>query len=102
MPRAKITRRDEQGDVVKTFADSAPYEGLKPADIVEVENGHGELRDYFVAEMKWDFSHFGDTLEILIQAVEMRQTIQAIKFGGAEWRDGKWHDTSPLAGWWKI
>lgn len=72
MPRAKITRRDEQGDVVKTFADSAPYEGLKPADIVEVEDGRGELRDYFVAEMKWDFSHFGDTLEILIQAVEMK------------------------------
>jgi hypothetical protein len=71
-----IIRRNELGETFKTFNSSAPYEALKPGEVVEVEEETGELRDYFVTDMKWDFTHFGDTLVIVIQPVVMKPTVK--------------------------
>jgi len=81
---AKIIRRNELGETFKTFDSSTPYEALKPGDVVEVEDEQGELRDYFVSDMKWDFTHFGDTLVIIIQPVVMKPTVKM-----ARWVDGE-------------
>lgn len=78
MPQARIVKRDEFGEIIKTFPNSAPYESLKPGDIVEVEDIHGTLRDYVVVKMYWDFTHFGDKLEIEIEAINQAQK-------GPEW-----------------
>jgi hypothetical protein len=63
----KITRKDEFGETSKTFKDCPQYQGLKPGDVVEVEDANGELKDYYVTDTKWEFSHFGDTLVVTIQ-----------------------------------
>jgi hypothetical protein len=81
---AKIIRRNELGETSKTFNSSTPYEALKPGEVVEVEEESGELRDYFVADMKWDFTHFGDTLQIIIQPVTMKPTVKMERFMDGE------------------
>ena len=92
MSSAKIIRRNELGETSKTFDSSTPYEALKPGEIVEVEDERGELRDYFVSDMKWDFTHFGDTLQIIIQPVTMKPTVKM-----TWWPD----EGDPLYQWWK-
>ncbi len=81
VPTAKIIRKDEFGETVKTFDKSTPYESLKPGDVVEVEEETGELRDYHVVDMKWDFTQFGDTLQIIIEPVTMKPTAKLVRFG---------------------
>ena len=66
MARVKIIRKDELRETVKTFKDSSPYEELKLGEVVEVEDEQGNLKDYIVESMNWDFTHFGDTLVITI------------------------------------
>jgi len=89
---AKIIRRNELGETFKAFDSSTPYEALKPGEVVEVEDEQGELRDYYVADMKWDFTHFGDTLVIVIQPVVMKPVVKMTK----------WHDNgNPFYQWWK-
>ena len=48
------------------LSSSAPYEHLKPGDVVEVEDINDQLTDYYVSEMRWNFTHFGDTLELTL------------------------------------
>ena len=79
MAQAKIIRKDELGENVRIFDNSSPYERLKPGDVVEVEiDEQGTLRDYFVETMKWDFTHFGDTLVIYIQPVNPTPAVKAM------------------------
>jgi hypothetical protein len=80
VPTARIIRKNELGETVKTFDKSTPYESLKPGDVVEVEEESGELRDYYVADMKWDFTHFGDTLQIIIEPVIKKPTVNMVRF----------------------
>jgi len=67
MANAKIIRRDGHEESTKIFNDSSPYERLKANEIVEVECEDGILRDYTVSFVHWDFTHFGDTLVIIIE-----------------------------------
>ena len=76
MPRVKIITTNESdgsSKLIRAFDNSAPYEGLKPSDIVELEvDDVGTLEEYFVEEMKWDFTHFGDTLVIHIKPLKLK------------------------------
>ena len=77
MAQVQIIRKDEQGETVKIFDNSSPYEKLKPGDVVEVEiDENGTLRDYFVDEMNWEFGHFGDTLTIHIQPTKPKPEVK--------------------------
>lgn len=71
MAQAKFIRIDDDTghENVRMFANSSPYECLKISDIVEVDCEDGQIRDYYVEKIDWDFTHFGDTLTITIRPV---------------------------------
>ena len=80
MAQAKFIRIDDDSghENVRTFTNSSPYEHLKPSDVVEVDCEDGQIRDYYVEKMQWDFSHFGDTLVVTIRPVNVPPRIQQI------------------------
>lgn len=72
MGQAKFIRIDEDNNgnshtTEKHFDNSAPYEGLKPSEVIDVDCEDGQIREYYVERMEWDFSHFGDRLVITIR-----------------------------------
>ncbi len=69
MAQAKFIRIDDGHTTERIFDNSSPYEGLKPNDVIEVDCEDGQIRDYFIEQMTWDFTHFGDTLTITIKPV---------------------------------
>jgi len=70
MAQAKFIRIDDhtKDESIRIFDNSSPYEGLKCGDVVEVDCEDGQIRDYIVTKMNWDFSHFGDRLVITIES----------------------------------
>jgi hypothetical protein len=69
MARVRFIRIDGDLVTVKEFESSTPYEGLKVDDVMDVVREDGTEHEYYVSEMQWDFSHFGDTLVIKILPV---------------------------------
>ena len=74
MPDVKITKKDGDNEIVNVLPSSAPYEHLKPGDVVEVDDINDQLVDYYVSEMRWNFTHFGDTLELTIMPCKPHPT----------------------------
>ncbi len=83
MPDARIIKKNGDFETEKVFpGGSAPYEHLKPGDIVDVEEADGSIADYYVTDMKWDFTHFGDTLTLKIESMKREPTIRPISIDG--------------------
>ena len=80
MAQAKFIRIDDDSghENVRTFANSFPYEGLKVGEVVDVDCEDGQIRDYYVDKMEWDFTHFGDTLVITIKPVKPPPKLQIV------------------------
>ncbi len=77
MNGVKIIKRDEKGQIIKIFDGFTQYEGLKTGDVVEIEDV-GALRDYVVVDTRWEFTHFGNMYEVVIEPVDLRQpTVKA-------------------------
>lgn len=71
MAQAKFIRidSDEGFPTIKHFNNSTPYESLKLGEVIDVDCEDLQTREYYVSEMSWDFTHFGDTLVIKIRPV---------------------------------
>lgn len=72
MNNIQIIKRDEEGEEIKNFENVSAYERLLKGDIVEVESKDGKFRDYLVVSGNWVFSHFGNTLSIIIEPLKWR------------------------------
>jgi len=79
MAQAKFIRIDGETTTERTFNNSSPYEALKPNDVIEVDCEDGQIRDYYIESMSWDFTHFGDTLTITIKPTRPAPRLQPIK-----------------------
>lgn len=64
--RVQVIKRDKSGDSVRFFENDSSYEKLNRNEVVECEDAKGQITEYYVSEMKWDFSHFGETLIIIL------------------------------------
>jgi len=69
MARVRFIRIDDDfgSQAVREFDNSTPYEGLKPGEVIDVDCEDGNTKEYYVEQMHWDFTHFGNTLEITIR-----------------------------------
>ena len=81
----KIIRKDGDLETTKTFHDCPQYQGLKPGDIVEVEDASGQLIDYYVTNTRWDFSHFGDTIVVTIEPGNPPPKVEMIYVGSGQY-----------------
>ena len=70
MDRTRFIRIDNGIETVKEFDGVSKYDGLSIGDVIEVVCEDNEVRDYYVSEIKWDFTHFGNTLVITILPVK--------------------------------
>jgi hypothetical protein len=81
MDKTRFIRIDDGVETVKEFDGVSKYDGITLGEVIEVvrENDNdNEVHDYYVSQINWDFTHFGNTLVITILPSKPKPKIEPV------------------------